>query len=69
MKVIAARAGAPPADRATLTAREAQARNGVKDLELAEALARSLDTPSAAAAFAKGQYWHAYTANLPQPEG
>ncbi|MGH3247505.1 MAG: NAD(P)-dependent oxidoreductase [Trebonia sp.] len=67
MKVIAARAGASPADRATLTAREVQARNGLKDLALAEALARSLDTPSAAATFAKGQYWHAYTANLPQP--
>jgi 3-hydroxyisobutyrate dehydrogenase-like beta-hydroxyacid dehydrogenase len=68
MKVIAARAGAAPADRATLTAREVQARNGLKDLALAEALARSLDTPSAAASFAKGQYWHAYTANLPQLE-
>jgi 3-hydroxyisobutyrate dehydrogenase len=66
MKVIAARAGAPPADRETYNAREVQARNGVKDLALAEALARSLDTPSAAATFAKGQYYHAYTTNLPE---
>jgi 3-hydroxyisobutyrate dehydrogenase-like beta-hydroxyacid dehydrogenase len=66
MKVIAARAGAAPADRETGNAREVQARNGVKDLALAEALARSLDTPSAAATFAKGQYYHAYTANLPE---
>jgi 3-hydroxyisobutyrate dehydrogenase len=66
MKAIAARAGAPPADRETYNAREVQARNGVKDLALAEALAHSLDTPSAAASFAKGQYYHAYTANLPQ---
>jgi hypothetical protein len=43
-----------------------QARNGVKDLALAEALAQSLDTPSGAASFAKGQYYHAYTANLPE---
>jgi 3-hydroxyisobutyrate dehydrogenase len=55
-----------PADRETYNAREVQARNGVKDLALAEALAHSLDTPSAAASFAKGQYYHAYTANLPQ---
>ncbi|HEY0937595.1 MAG TPA: hypothetical protein VGD91_28130 [Trebonia sp.] len=68
LKVIAARAGAPPADQATLTAREVQARNGLKDLQLTPALAHSLDTPSAAAAFAKGQYWHSYTANLPQLE-
>jgi 3-hydroxyisobutyrate dehydrogenase len=66
MKVIAARAGAPPADRETYDAREVQARNGVKDLALAETLARTLDTPSAAASFAKGQYYHAYTANLPE---
>jgi 3-hydroxyisobutyrate dehydrogenase-like beta-hydroxyacid dehydrogenase len=66
MKVIAARAGAAPADRGTGNAREVQARNGVKDLALAEALARSLDTPSAAATFAKGQYYHAYTTNLPE---
>ncbi len=66
MKVIAARAGAPPADRETYNAREVQARNGVKDLALAEALAHSLDTPSAAATFAKGQYYHAYTTNLPE---
>src|SRR6202042_441711 len=32
MKVIAARAGAAPADRDTCNAREVQARNGVKDL-------------------------------------
>jgi hypothetical protein len=25
-----------------------------------------MDTPSAAASFAKGQYYHAYTANLPE---
>ena len=68
MKVMAARAGAPPADRETYSAREVQARNGVKDLALAEALARSLDTPSAAASFAKGQYYHAYTANLPEAQ-
>jgi 3-hydroxyisobutyrate dehydrogenase len=66
MKVIAARAGAPPADRETCNAREVQARNGVKDLALAESLAHSLDTPGAAASFAKGQYYHAYTANLPE---
>jgi 3-hydroxyisobutyrate dehydrogenase-like beta-hydroxyacid dehydrogenase len=66
MKVMAARAGAPPADHETYQAREVQARNGVKDLTLAEALAHSLDTPSAAASFAKGQYYHAYTANLPE---
>jgi 3-hydroxyisobutyrate dehydrogenase-like beta-hydroxyacid dehydrogenase len=66
MKVMAGRAGAPPADRETYRAREVQARNGVKDLALAEALARSLDTPSAAASFAKGQYYHAYTANVPE---
>lgn len=66
MKVIAARAGAPPAGRETANAREVQARNGVKDLALAEALAHSLDTPAAAASFAKGQYYHAYTANLPE---
>jgi 3-hydroxyisobutyrate dehydrogenase len=66
MKVMAARADAPPADRETYNAREVQARNGVKDLSLAEALAHSLDTPSAAASFAKGQYYHVYTANLPE---
>jgi 3-hydroxyisobutyrate dehydrogenase-like beta-hydroxyacid dehydrogenase len=66
MKVIAARAGAPPADRETYDAREVQARNGVKDLALAEALAHSLDTPSGAASFARGQYYHAYTANIPE---
>ena len=66
MKVLAGRAGAPPADRETFNARQVQARNGVKDLALAEALARSLDTPSAAASFARGQYYHTYTANLPE---
>ncbi len=64
MMAIAARAGQPPADRALMLAREIQASNGVKDLALAEELARSVDTPSAAATFAKTQYWAAYTANL-----
>jgi 3-hydroxyisobutyrate dehydrogenase len=45
--------------------RYVQASNGVKDLALAESLAKSVDTASAAATFAKGQYWFSFTANLP----
>jgi len=67
MKGIAARAGQPPADRETLARRQGQARNCVKDLALAEELARSVQTPSAAATFAKAQFWYAYTAELPAP--
>jgi 3-hydroxyisobutyrate dehydrogenase len=65
MMAIAARAGQPPADEHTAALRYIQASNGVKDLTLAESLAKSVDTASAAATFAKGQYWFSYTANLP----
>jgi 3-hydroxyisobutyrate dehydrogenase len=65
MMAIASRAGHPPADEHTAALRTVQASNGVKDLALAESLARSVDTASATATFAKGQYWFAYTANLP----
>ena len=37
----------------------------MKDLTLAESLAKSVDTASATATFAKAQYWFSYTANLP----
>lgn len=65
MKGMAARVGQPPADLETLTRRQGQARNCVKDLALAEALARSVQTPSAAATFAKEQFWYAYTTEMP----
>jgi 3-hydroxyisobutyrate dehydrogenase len=64
MMAIASRAGQPPADRETMAQREVQASNGVKDLALAEELAKSVDTASATATFAKTQYWFAYTANV-----
>ncbi|SEO56143.1 NAD(P)-dependent oxidoreductase [Trujillonella endophytica] len=66
MTAIGMRAGRAPADRAELSQRQVQAANGVKDLALAEALARSVDTPSAAATFGKGQYWWAFMADLPE---
>jgi 3-hydroxyisobutyrate dehydrogenase len=65
MMAIASRAGQPPADEHTAALRSVQASNGVKDLALAEALAKSVDTASAAATFARSQYWFSYTANLP----
>jgi 3-hydroxyisobutyrate dehydrogenase len=65
MMAIASRAGQPPADEHTAALRYVQASNGVKDLTLAESLAKSVDTVSAAATFARGQYWFSYTANLP----
>ena len=65
MMAIASRAGQPPADEHTAALRSVQASNGVKDLALAEALAKSVDTASASATFAKSQYWFSYTANLP----
>ena len=65
MMAIASRAGQPPADEHTAALRSVQASNGVKDLALAESLAKSVDTASATATFAKSQYWFSYTANLP----
>ena len=65
MMAIASRAGQPPADEHTAALRSVQASNGVKDLALAEALAKSVDTASATATFAKSQYWFSYAANLP----
>jgi 3-hydroxyisobutyrate dehydrogenase len=66
MSAIGVRAGREPADRAELSQRQVQASNGVKDFALAEALAKSVDTPSATATFGKSQYWWAFMADLPE---
>lgn len=62
---IVKRSGEGPPERAEQIQREVQASNGVKDLTLAEGLARSANTASACATFAKSQYWFAMTAHGP----
>ena len=65
MAGIAQRTGEGPPPRAVQIQREIQASNGVKDLALAEELARIVNTASACATFAKTQYWFAMTAHGP----
>jgi 3-hydroxyisobutyrate dehydrogenase/2-hydroxy-3-oxopropionate reductase len=65
METIARRTGEAPPERSVQMNREVQASNGIKDLALAEQLAKSVNTASSAATFAKSQYWFSMTAHGP----
>lgn len=62
MRTVTMRIGEESVDETEQRMREVQAANGVKDLAMAEELAKAALTSGAVATFAKNQYWFSMTA-------